>query len=257
MDDATFFGVTEFESYPVSISKLLEKAKTQTLFKALPVIILKPNLVNATKFPVTTSVECCKAVIEFIRACSDAHIIIAEGCGDPGLETSEIFSILGYTKLIRSHGVELVDLNNEPLVELENHNNTIFPTMFLPKLVFDQFLFSLPVLKAHSLAGITGTLKNMMGIAPPRHYSENGFWKKGMFHEQMQQSITELNRYRIPDLTLLDASVGLCDYHLGGATCNPPVNKLVLSNDAYKVDQYAAELLGIDPETIQHIHTHE
>ena len=257
MDDTTFFGVTEFESYPVSIAKLFDDAKVQPLFKTLPVIILKPNLVNASRFPVTTSVECCKAVIDYIKRCSDAQIIIAEGCGDPGLETSEIFSILGYSKLAKSHGVELVDLNNEPLVKLKNHNNTIFPSMFLPQLVFDHFLFSLPVLKAHSLAGVTGTLKNMMGIAPPSHYSEHGFWKKGVFHARMQQSIIELNRYRTPDLTLLDASLGLCDYHLGGATCDPPVNKLVLSNNAYRIDQFAAELLGIDPKTIQHIHTAE
>ncbi|MEZ4551918.1 MAG: DUF362 domain-containing protein [Desulfobacterales bacterium] len=80
---------------------------------------------------------------------------------------------------------------------------------------------------SHSLAGITGSLKNMMDL-PPAHYSGcGGIWNKAEFHRDIHQAIVDLNRYRKADLTLMDASVGMPDYHLGGRNCEPPVNQLV------------------------------
>ncbi len=69
----------------------------------------------------------------------------------------------------------------------------------------------------------------------------------------MHESIFELNRYRRPDLNIIDARVGLADYHLGGATCNPPVGKLVAGFDPVAVDAEGAALLGFDWRSIDHI----
>lgn len=38
--------------------------------------------------------------------------------------------------------------------------------MRLPAIAFERFIFSAPMLTAHSLADITGTLKNVTGLAP-------------------------------------------------------------------------------------------
>jgi uncharacterized protein (DUF362 family) len=69
----------------------------------------------------------------------------------------------------------------------------------------------------------------------------------------MQQSIIELNRYRMADLSIVDGSVGLAKSHLGGATCDPPVSKIIGGYDAVRVDQACAELLGLRVEDIAHI----
>ncbi|MCP4452521.1 MAG: DUF362 domain-containing protein, partial [Planctomycetes bacterium] len=71
-----------------------------------------PDGVNDDPFPITTSPEFCRAVINYIRACSDAKIIIAEGCGDAVLETDEVFRNLKYDRLARKMDVELLDLNH-------------------------------------------------------------------------------------------------------------------------------------------------
>ncbi len=162
---------------------------------------------------------------------------------------------MGFVSLATEYGIELIDLNTAPLEKFADPGNVIFPEIFLPKIVFNCYLISLPVLKAHSLAGITGTLKNMMGLAPPRYYSGGGGWKKAFFHRQIQDAVIELNRYRTPDLTILDASVGLSDYHLGGPVCHPSVNKIVASDMPLETDQYAAGLLGLDADRIKHINT--
>jgi uncharacterized protein (DUF362 family) len=246
--------VVDFISYNKSISVIFDALGVADLLAAQSKILLKPNLINASPFPITTASACCEAIVKYIQACSKAEIVIGEGSGAPSVETGQVFKKLGYTELADRYGLELVDLNHAPLQELHNKECFIFPTIFLPKIVFTHFLISIPVLKVHSLAGFTGSLKNLIGLAPPSYYSGSyGSWKKAVFHGDMQQSIIDLTTYRTPDLTLMDASVGLSEFHLGGATCNPPIGKLVAGYDAKEVDRISADLLGLDWQDIKHL----
>jgi uncharacterized protein (DUF362 family) len=222
---------------------------------AAPAILLKPNLINASPHPVTTPVECCEAVVAYVRMHNPgAEVWIGEGCGEPSLETPEVFRRLGYAEMAARHGVGLVDLNNAPAVRIATPGFDVFPELFLPRLAMESLLISIPVLKAHSLAVITGTLKNMMGLLPPKHYAgRHGTWKKAVFHGEMQQSLIELAACRAPDLTLMDATVGLASYHLGGPPCDPPVNRLIAGTDPWAVDREAATLLGLDWRRIPHV----
>ena len=243
-----------FSSYETTVQKCLDAAGAAQLLTNRKPVMLKPNLVNASPFPVTTPPAFCEAVISFIRRHTDAPIVIAEGCGDTHLETPEVFDQLGYQSLARWLDVTLLDLNTAPLIQLTNATCSVFTTMWLPEAAFDHILISLPVLKAHSLCRFTGSMKNMMGLAPPAHYAGRfGCWKKAAFHDQLDDAITDLNCYRSPDLTVMDATVGLADFHLGGAQCDPQVNKILAGFDAKNLDREAAGLLGLNWQSIPHL----
>jgi uncharacterized protein (DUF362 family) len=244
----------DFTTYTESVTEALNAVGAAEILSRQERILIKPNLINASPHPVTTPAACCEAIIRYIWECSGAEIVIGEGCGDPSLSTDTVFSSLGYQELAERYGLELVDLNTAPLNRMTNSDCTLFTEMYLPEIAFSHFLISVPVLKAHSLADITGTLKNMIGLAPPAHYGgQSGTWKKAAFHRRMQASISDLNRYRTPDLTLMDASIGLADYHLGGPHCDPPVEKLIAGFNPYAVDREAARLLGIDWRSVGHL----
>lgn len=245
----------EFESYEKSISEALDAIAAYGRLKGQAPVLIKPNLVNSSPHPITTSPESCAVIIDYIRRHSRAEVVIAEGCGDAQLDTPEVFRRLGYTEMAKRKGVELIDLNYAPVRKLENPDCAVFPEMYLPEIAFSHYIISVPVLKAHSLAIMTGTLKNMMGFAPPKYYhsSCHGVWKKSVFHAQMQESLIDLNRYLKPDLSVMDASVGMPEYHLGGAHCDPPANKIIAGYDPFKVDREAAGLLGLDWKFIKHI----
>ena len=244
----------EFVSYRESIPKAFDAIGAAAVLEQQTAVLIKPNLVNASPFPITTAPQCVEAIIEYVRSCSRAVIVIGEGCGDADLETPEVFDRLGYRDLAKRHHVELVDLNRAPLEKLENGDCPAFPQMYLPKIAISHFLLSVPVLKAHSFSEITGTLKNMIGLAPPKYYSGRyGTWKKAVFHNRMHQSIVDLNRYRTPDLSLMDATVGMPDFHLGGAHCDPPLGKLIAGFDPVEVDRRGAELLGLEWSAIAHL----
>jgi len=243
-----------FTTYEASVQKAFDSINAKEILSGQSSILIKPNLVNASPHPVTTPVACCEAILNYIRSCSSADIVIAEGCGDASLDTPEIFERLGYAKMADQYGISLIDLNEAPLTKRENSSCPCFPEIHLPEIAFTHFIISVPVLKAHSYSMITGTLKNMIGFAPPKFYAGRfGTWKKSVFHEHMHQAIIDLNQYRRPDLTLMDATIGLADFHLGGKQCEPPVNRILAGFDPLAVDREAAALLGIDGERVPHL----
>lgn len=247
-------ATVDFRSYKNSVAEVMDRIGIRDILAKQTSILIKPNLINDSPHPVTTPAACCEAIVEYIRTCSHAEVVIAEGCGQNNLETYQVFERLGYGRLSESLGVALIDLNTAPLAELSNKACTVFPKMMLPKILFSHFLISVPVLKAHSFSIITGTLKNMMGAAPPEYYAGRyGSWKKAAFHSDMHRAITELNLYRTPDLSLMDATIGLSEYHLGGRRCTPPINKLIAGYDPIRVDREAARLLRINWRTIDHL----
>lgn len=246
-------SIVSYTTWRESITAALDGIGAREILARQQRILIKPNLVNDSPHPVTTAPACCEALLLYIRECSTAEVVIAEGCGDAVLETGEVFANLGYEALSRRWNVPLVDLNTASLRRLTNPECRVFPEIYLPEIAFTHFIISVPVLKAHSLSDITGALKNMIGFAPPKHYSGRfGTWKKAMFHEDMHTAIKELNGYRTPDLAVMDASVGLA-FHLGGPTCKPPVGRLIAGVDPLEVDRAAAGFLKLDWRKIGHL----
>ncbi len=244
----------EFKNFDISVPEILEAIGIRDRLADVSRILLKPNLVTSQPHPVTTSPACCRAVVKYLKSFTDAEIIIAEGTGDPSFSTDDVFKKLGYKTLADEFNIDLVDLNTASLKKLTRDDCPRFPEFFLPEIALTHFIISLPVLKAHSLSDITGSLKNMMGFAPPSHYAgSGGIWNKAEFHTDILQAIIDLNTYRKADLTLLDASVGMPDYHLGGRTCDPPVNCLIAGFDPVAVDRKAADLLGLNWQKIPHL----
>lgn len=243
-----------FDSWQATVPQLLRAAGLSQRLSAEKRVLIKPNLVEPLKPPITTPVKLAAALVDFIHEVAPhLEIIIGEGCGSQNNTTLQVFEKLGYNRLADKPGVALLDLNDAPLVHMRNSDCRRWPEMYLPEIVFDSFLISVPVLKAHSLSGVTLTMKNMMGLAPPAHYQQGRQWKKASFHQNIQEAVFDLNRYRTPDFTLLDATIGMQEAHLWGPTCDPPPNRLAAGADPVAMDAYGCNLLGIKWETIRHL----
>ncbi len=243
-----------FTGWNTSVPKLLDACGLdKALAQLKKKILIKPNLVEASPPPITTPVELVSSIIDYIRSKNPAlEIIVGEGCGSIDYETPTPFKQLKYVDMAYSQKVKLVDLNYEKTITLSKKECRRWPEMHLPEIVMDSFLISVPVLKAHSLADVTLTMKNMMGTAPPKHYNA-GSWKKSAFHEKIQEAIFDLNRYRTPDFSLIDATVGMAEAHLWGPVCDPAPNLLIASFDPVAVDAYGTEILHRDWRKIGHI----
>ena len=242
----------DFTSYRESLPPVLDSADLAKELVSHRTVLIKPNLVEDLKPPITTHIDLVETLVDYIlHHRPDIQIIVGEGTGALEYDTFHCFDQLGFTRL--QDRVQLLDLNIEPCRRLTNENCNRWPEMYLPKMLFDCFLISVPVLKAHSLCRVTLTMKNMMGCAPPAHYQQGGAWGKSSFHTNLDEAVFDLNRYRTPDFTVIDAAVGMARAHLWGPTCSPPVGKIVASYDPVAVDAHGTALLKKSWRDIGHI----
>ncbi len=245
--------VTEFRDWESSLRILMDSANFADMPDPNHKILIKPNLVEASEPPITTPVAMIACLIDYIRdKCPQNEIIIGEGTGAMQYNTHEVFEKLGYSEMASSKSVKLIDLNEEPLVRLSKSCCARWPEMYLPSIVMENFIISVPVLKAHSLSEVTLTMKNMLGAAPPAHYNA-GSWKKSVFHSRIHEAIFDLNRYRMPDFSVLDATIGMQEAHLWGPVCDPPPNILAASCDPVAIDAFGAKTLKRNWKNIGHI----
>jgi len=237
-----------FVDYAGSIAKALDLIGAKDRLPPSGLIIVKPNLTNADKPPVTTAVAAAEAVYEYCRAHSGAEIAIGEGCGS-GV-TQDTFEANGYAALAAKHGIRLIDFNQEPAMALKRPDALQLKEFHLPKVAQDAFIISLPVLKDHSFTKTTISMKNMFGLAPAPYY--RGSWNKSKLHSpSTHKSVVDVCLYKRPGLCVVDASVALTGMHLSGTPKN--LGLILASFDLVAIDAVGSRLLGHDPDRIEYL----
>lgn len=204
-------------------------------------VIIKPNIVEPLQPPVTTEVQVVEGIIWALKEWGINDIIVAEGSGTG--DTMDNFKKLGYDSL----GVTLVDLDKEDTLTLPIPGYRVWSEVHLPKMLMERFIISVPVLKEHSLCGVTISLKNMVGILPAKYYS--GYWtyKKSLIHKENPDGcIADILSVLSPDWAIVDATSGMKGSHIRGMPMRPPLNLVYASADPLEADIYGCELLGRD-----------
>ncbi|MGA1868328.1 MAG: DUF362 domain-containing protein [bacterium] len=237
-----------FSNYEQSIFKALNVIGAHKRLPDDGLIIIKPNLTNANKPPVTTPVGAVEAVYKYCRNHSKATIAIGEGCGSG--ETIESYSANGYVRLAQQYGLLLIDFNREKASLLVRRDTFQLKELYLPEIVLNAFIISLPVLKDHSFTHTTIAMKNMFGLAPAPFYADT--WNKSKLHfPSIDKSIVDICLYKKPDLCVVDASVALTGMHLSGIPKN--LNVILASFDPVAIDAVGSTLLGHNPKNIDYL----
>jgi len=211
-------------------------------------VIIKPNIVNPSPPPVTTDVRVVEGILSALREAGIQDIAVAEGSGTG--DTMDNFQKLGYAEL----DTVLVDLDREETVELQVDNHRVWQRITVPEILIDTFIISVPVLKEHSMCGVTISLKNMIGILPARDYS--GYWtyKKSQVHRyDTDGCIADLISVISPSWAIVDATTGMKGSHLSGTPVNPPLNLVYGSDLPLEADMFGCELLGRNWRDIRYL----
>ena len=211
-------------------------------------VIIKPNIVTQDPPPTTTDVKIVQGIIKALKESGINGITIAEGSASG--DTLENLSGLGYLKL----GVRLIDFNKEKTIALPVHNHTVWKEIIIPQALLNKFIISVPVLKEHSMCGVSISLKNMVGILPERHYS--GYWsyKKSRIHEKDPDGcIADIISIIKPDWAIVDATIGMRGSHLCGTPIEPPLNIVYGSGDPLEADMFGCGLLNKDWRDIPYL----
>jgi uncharacterized protein (DUF362 family)/NAD-dependent dihydropyrimidine dehydrogenase PreA subunit len=156
----------------------LNRAIAQVLEKLEPLglppgarLLLKPNCLSASEgpeAPVNTRAEVVAAVGRYLVDRHQARLLIADS---PGLasygRTEKAYAGMGLDRAAQELGAELVNLERLGLVEVDSPTGLVLKK-FQATALIDQVdgLVNLPKLKTHLLTGLTGAVKNYLGLLP-------------------------------------------------------------------------------------------
>lgn len=204
-------------------------------------VVIKPNLIINRPYPVTTHPELVDCLIRYF-ADMTSELIVAEGSGLCRGGTSRAYHELGYETLAARWQVPLVDLTTDSFELVSNHDALRLKEFKLPRTLKGAFIISAAVLKRHSMATVTLSLKNMMGATIGR---------KARFHALgLTKSIVDIARYTRPGLVVIDG-IASCDRELGGQVTRYEL--MLFSEDPVAADAVGASILGLDPLSIPHL----
>jgi uncharacterized protein (DUF362 family) len=254
-------------------------------------VVLKPNLVtrttaNAMGFPialeaevnaVTTDWRVSLAVAELVRARNPSgQILVMEGSAT---DTEDAFEQFGYTssnfgsnvdEFIPLEGSSCMNPSTDQLVEAPAVNGQDY---WVDKRYLNaDVLISLPTLKTHYQAGITGAVKNLgIGATPAgaygadgctRMYTRNDAAVDPINHERepLAQWIHDYYSVRPADFAVMDGLRGLAhgpepSYVPGGdyETDRKNMRLILAARNAVAMDTIEALVMGCDPAQIGYL----
>lgn len=191
----------------------------------------------------TTNPELVERLVEMCKEAGASQVVVIDHTLENGqmcMDTSEIKDAVtragGDIKVINSHG----DYKTVDIPRGKNLRRTE-----LSKEVLDADVFiNVPIAKVHGSAGISVSMKNLMGIV----------WDRGEFHTQgLNQCIADLSSLVKPDLVILDAYRILMSNGPRGPGKVKEAGEVVVGADPVAIDRYACELLEQDVDDVRYI----
>jgi uncharacterized protein (DUF362 family) len=208
-------------------------------------VVLKPNLcaLRTSETGTTTDPALVEAIIRHLReAYGISRVSIVESDGTQVL-ADMAFKLLGYERLSKRLGVQLVNLSKSSFTTKHFPQNTFLKEIAIPRVMETaDFLISVPKIKTHELCWFTGALKNQFGCNP--------YPRKDTYHKRLHDAIVDLNNAFKPDLVVVDGIVGMEGG--GGPIGGTPIrtNSLFFGRDPVATDHFIATTMGIDPRRV-------
>ncbi len=200
-------GITRGESIGSTLRKAIELSGGTDFICEGSSVLIKPNATGPLPPPVTTNAELIYELILMIKERKPSRIIVGERTFYP-LTTDISLKATGIEDAAKSAGAEVMYFEDEEWV------NVVLPQMqtwkngvLIPKILteVDHFI-NVPVVKTHSIAKFTLSMKNFVGIL-------HGDFRKNELHssandteERFGSLLAELNLAATPSLNILDAT---------------------------------------------------
>ncbi len=235
-------------------------------------VVLVPNWVKAEPPDTGTVVGRAglRVLIEELLGGEPSRLVVAAGSG--GEPTPDVFTKVGFDRVIAETGVEFVDLNHGPYVEVDlspylpgggsgagagggRSGTRRFECprrLQVNHLYLDMdALVSFTVIKQHEEAVCSLSLKNVALSWPPAELHGIPKAKLGI-HEDLHAFIAAMAQVFPVDLAVLSG----CPAMIGtGPTGGRPVETglIVAGNDAVATDVVGARLLGFRPQAVGYL----
>jgi uncharacterized protein (DUF362 family) len=217
--------------------------------KLEPLVLIKPNICtikDGTGHSVTDT-NVVKVLIDLILEVDESLSIKIIESDSESKNAEDAFAQFGYNQYcdeLKQSGfdVSTFNLSSAPLVKIA-FDGLYFKNPDLPEILAKPHYFiTVAVAKTHYLSYITGALKNLFGVLPRKN--------KAFYHSRIHDVITDLARIVRPQLSVIDARVGVEDWN-GPKTHQ--MGTFILGRQPVSVDAALTLMMGFDPNDVRHL----
>lgn len=209
-------------------------------------VVVKPNVLTARapQFATTTNPDAVATVVKMALEAGAADVVVLDL---PTSTARNAFEVCGIARSVPDAGGRVKYLSDRDFVNTAIPKGRILKAWPLVRDVFDADVFiNMPIAKTHGLAGLTLSMKNLMGIMGGN---------RGTMHQDFDQRIVDLNSLVRPHLIVLDAyRILIRNGPTGGNLSDVRTPKACIAGtDAVAVDSLATSLFGMKPADLGYL----
>lgn len=197
-------------------------------------VLIKPNVNSNDQYPATTNPNVIGATVQYLYENGASKVIVCDMSNPMFLPTIQTMQTLGIKKAAEDAGAEVTSFDNGEWVLVKPEKAKHFTEFLIPKKLYNaEKIVNLPVLKTHSIATYTMSLKNFVGTIHPN--------SRLTLHrsDYLEEMVAEINLAIQPDLVIMDATKSMV---AGGPTSGSVKDtKLIISSS----DRIAIDLVGL------------
>ncbi|HPM78643.1 MAG TPA: DUF362 domain-containing protein [bacterium] len=216
-------------------------------------VLIKLNLLNALppERAVCTHPEVTRALVRLCREAGAREIAVGD---QPGMNLSdnpeEAFEVSGNAAVCREEGARMAPFSRAGYREVTLDKPLKLNHLLAANEVLDaEVIINAPKLKSHVQALYTGAIKNWFGVVASRDRKRSHHLSR---LEPFSQSLVDIFRLRVPELTVMDGIVGM--EGRGPGEGDPRTLGLILaSTDAPALDTVALHCIDYARLNVPHV----
>jgi len=149
----------------------------------------------------------------------------------------------GLHRVCKEYDVEWVNMSRGRFVRIQNGERLVLRDVYIPEILTRTEVITLPLMKTHNKTVISGAIKNQWGCLQTLRHN---------FHLVLSQALVDVNAIVRPRFAIMDGTVAL---EGNGPKAGRPkeMNLVLASGDLVALDVIAAEVMGFDPDQIEHL----
>ena len=222
-------------------------------------VLVKVNMCVAAgpEIGATCDPEVAAALIDECYRRGASKVVVADGSA---VEMEEVLKLNPIREVATRHEAEFIDLDEGPHLRVRIRDGLAVDGYILSQRALEaEALINLAKLKTHSGAGITLTMKNLMGCILGGGSFDGGAYHWRDFSDRHKIHTTGFHRALVDLNTLLHPALNIIDGFTAQEGNSPfhgervDMRIFIAGEDRVAVDATGCRAMGIEPETIGHI----
>jgi len=209
-------------------------------------VVVKPNVLTgrAPELATTTNPFVVAAVVKMALEAGARDVVVLDR---PTGAARNAFEVSGIAKAVSGAGGRVKYLSDRDFVNTSIPDGKILKAWPIVADIFDADVFiNIPIAKNHGLAGLTMSMKNLMGVMGG---------SRGTIHQDFDTKIVDINTLIRPHLVVLDAyRILVRNGPTGGNPDDVRTPKTCIAGtDPVAVDSLGTSLFGMKPSDLGYL----